>query len=228
MYESDGNAVILVLGGVRSGKSSYAQQLAEKSSRVTFVATAERRDDEEMHRKIERHRADRPAHWTTVEEPIVLGRVVRSSGDNSDVTKFHGIPGLRVAYAVANEAIARAINEDLPPWPITTLASCAVTSALADHPFAERTRLQNDLQRTRLSGGLDALGIHTYPSAANFLLLRLPDGASLERLWRHMIVEHHMVLRDCSNYEALPCRHLRAAEEKDKLVGALAHSLQFC
>jgi threonine-phosphate decarboxylase len=148
------------------------------------------------------------------------------------VTKFHGIPGLRVAYAVANEAMARELNEDLPPWPITTLASCAVTSALADHPFTERTRLHNDLQRTRLSGGLVALGIHTYPSAANFLLLRLPDGASAERLWRHMIVEHHMVLRDCSNYEALPCRHLRTAirteEENDKLVVGLAQSLQFC
>jgi threonine-phosphate decarboxylase len=145
------------------------------------------------------------------------------------VTKFHGIPGLRVAYAVANEAIVRALNEHLPPWPITTLASCAVISALADHSFAERTRLHNGGRRARLSGDLDALGIHTYPSAANFLLLRIPDGASAERLWRHMITEHHIVLRDCSNYETLPSRYLRTAirteEENDKLVGAVAQSL---
>ena len=148
------------------------------------------------------------------------------------VTKFHGIPGLRVAYAVADEAIARALNEHLPPWPITTLASCAVIAALADDPFAERTRVHNDGRRGRLNGDLDALGIHTYPSAANFLLLRLPDGTSIERLWKHMIAEHHMVLRDCSNYETLPSRHLRTAirtaEENDKLVGAVAQSLQFC
>jgi len=73
-----GNSVVLVLGGVRSGKSRYAQQLAEQVSRVTFVATAERRDDDEMQRKIERHRADRPEHWTTVEEPLALGDVIRS------------------------------------------------------------------------------------------------------------------------------------------------------
>ncbi len=148
------------------------------------------------------------------------------------VTKFHGIPGLRVAYAVANEAIARALNETLPPWPITTLASCAVESALADHPFAERTRLHNDRRRAHLRAGLDALGIHAYPSAANFLLLYLPEGISADRFWRHMIVEHHMVLRDCSNYEALPSRHLRMAvrtlEENDKLVGAVAQLLPFC
>ena len=82
MQKNQGNSVILVLGGVRSGKSRYAQQLAEHSSRVTFVATTERRDDEEMHRKIERHRADRPAHWTPVEEPIALGRVVQTREDN--------------------------------------------------------------------------------------------------------------------------------------------------
>jgi threonine-phosphate decarboxylase len=47
-----------------------------------------------------------------------------------------------------------------------------------------------------------------------------------------MIVEHHMVLRNCSNYDALPSRHLRIAvrteEENDKLVRAVAQSLVFC
>jgi adenosylcobinamide kinase/adenosylcobinamide-phosphate guanylyltransferase len=37
-----------------------------------------------MHRKIERHRADRPAHWATVEEPVALGRVVQTNKDNCD------------------------------------------------------------------------------------------------------------------------------------------------
>lgn len=85
MQKNQGSSVVLVLGGVRSGKSSYAQRLAERSRRVMFVATAERRDDEEMQQKIERHRSDRPAHWTTVEEPVALGRVVQASGDNCDV-----------------------------------------------------------------------------------------------------------------------------------------------
>ncbi|MCU1322711.1 MAG: Adenosylcobinamide-phosphate guanylyltransferase [Acidobacteriaceae bacterium] len=116
MQKNQDNAVILVLGGVRSGKSRYAQQLAERFGRVTFVATAERRDDEEMHRKIERHRADRPAHWTTVEEPIALGRVVQSSGDNSDailidcLTLFSA--NLMEAYG-SNEAGLGACVEDL-------------------------------------------------------------------------------------------------------------------
>jgi adenosylcobinamide kinase/adenosylcobinamide-phosphate guanylyltransferase len=78
------NSVVLVLGGVRSGKSRHAQQLAEKFSRVSFIATAERRDDEEMTRKIDLHRADRPVHWTTVEEPLALGQAIRASESESD------------------------------------------------------------------------------------------------------------------------------------------------
>src|ERR1700759_2687794 len=54
--------VTLVLGGVRSGKSRYAQQLGERMERVGFVATAQAGDDE-MQRKIERHQSSRPPHW---------------------------------------------------------------------------------------------------------------------------------------------------------------------
>ncbi len=72
-------SVTLVLGGVRSGKSRYAQRLTETHARVTFVATAENREDDgEMRERIARHQLDRPAGWTTVEEPLALGRVLRS------------------------------------------------------------------------------------------------------------------------------------------------------
>jgi adenosylcobinamide kinase / adenosylcobinamide-phosphate guanylyltransferase len=74
-------SVTLVLGGVRSGKSRYALQLAADVRHVTFVATAERREDEEMKRKIERHRAERPSHWATVEEPLDLANAIAAAGD---------------------------------------------------------------------------------------------------------------------------------------------------
>jgi adenosylcobinamide kinase/adenosylcobinamide-phosphate guanylyltransferase len=77
--------VTLVLGGVRSGKSRYAQQLAEYADNVLFVATAEVRDDSEMRAKIERHRSERPVHWKTVEEPIELARVLTDSFGDSQV-----------------------------------------------------------------------------------------------------------------------------------------------
>ena len=78
-------SVTLVLGGVRSGKSRLAQQIAEHAERVTFIATAERRDDHEMHAKIARHRSERPSGWITIEEPIQLAHAIREAGAESDV-----------------------------------------------------------------------------------------------------------------------------------------------
>jgi adenosylcobinamide kinase / adenosylcobinamide-phosphate guanylyltransferase len=75
MQETRQGSVTLVLGGVRSGKSRYAQQLAEQSRSVVFVATAKVTDDE-MRVKIERHRDDRPEEWLTVEEPLEVPRAL--------------------------------------------------------------------------------------------------------------------------------------------------------
>ncbi len=61
----------LILGGVRSGKSSYGQRLAASGERVIFVATAEV-GDQEMEARIEAHREARPPGWDTLEEPIDL------------------------------------------------------------------------------------------------------------------------------------------------------------
>jgi adenosylcobinamide kinase/adenosylcobinamide-phosphate guanylyltransferase len=84
MQENGQSSVTLVLGGVRSGKSRYAQQLAEQSQRVVFVATAKSSDDE-MRRKIERHREERPQEWLTVEEPLELPAVLAQYGEDCDV-----------------------------------------------------------------------------------------------------------------------------------------------
>ncbi len=78
MHHGSTRDMTLVLGGVRSGKSRYALQLAARAQRVTFLATAERREDEEMQRKIERHRAERPQYWNTIEEPLNLAGAIAS------------------------------------------------------------------------------------------------------------------------------------------------------
>ena len=72
-----GVRLTLVLGGVRAGKSSYAQRLAAGAERVLFVATAEA-GDPEMADRIKSHREDRPAGWDTLEEPVDLAAALPS------------------------------------------------------------------------------------------------------------------------------------------------------
>src|SRR5579884_44988 len=64
--------LVLILGGARSGKSSYAETLAARLAAggpVTYIATATERD-EEMRARIARHQAERPPNWTTLEAPL--------------------------------------------------------------------------------------------------------------------------------------------------------------
>lgn len=61
-------ALVVITGGARSGKSAVAAKLASTHTGPVIVAVAGRTDDDpEMTRRIERHRADRPAEWTTLE-----------------------------------------------------------------------------------------------------------------------------------------------------------------
>jgi adenosylcobinamide kinase/adenosylcobinamide-phosphate guanylyltransferase len=69
--------IVLILGGARSGKSTYAQHLAEKtSSKVLFVATAQPMD-EEMQKRIENHRNNRPVNWRTIETPRYIVQALK-------------------------------------------------------------------------------------------------------------------------------------------------------
>lgn len=68
----------LVIGGARSGKSALAEKRALDSGlRVVYVATAETRDAE-MARRIEHHRARRPADWGLVEAPLKLAAALET------------------------------------------------------------------------------------------------------------------------------------------------------
>jgi adenosyl cobinamide kinase/adenosyl cobinamide phosphate guanylyltransferase len=71
-----------LLGGARSGKSTLAMQIARRQSLpVTYVATAEPFDDD-LRDRVERHRAERPEHWTTIECPVELAAAVREVPDD--------------------------------------------------------------------------------------------------------------------------------------------------
>ena len=84
-YRPDRGRLILVTGGARSGKSTYAEwlaaQLAEPlGGRVTYIATSQVYD-EEMEQRVSAHQASRPGTWTTVECPVEVAAAVRAAAD---------------------------------------------------------------------------------------------------------------------------------------------------
>ena len=97
--------ITLVIGGVRSGKSRFAQSLARQlgGDDVLFVATAQGRDHE-MNRRIEMHRRDRPQAWRTIEHPLDVGQAVIGEYDSESVILVDCLT-LLVSNVVCDESI---------------------------------------------------------------------------------------------------------------------------
>jgi adenosylcobinamide kinase / adenosylcobinamide-phosphate guanylyltransferase len=77
--------LVLILGGARSGKSTFAERLATLPGKpVAFIATATA-EDEEMRLRIQRHRAARPAEWLTIEEPVDIASAITNAATRADV-----------------------------------------------------------------------------------------------------------------------------------------------
>ena len=74
----------LILGGARSGKSRYAESLCRDDEKVFYLATAPRDlSDAEMDARILRHKNDRPARWTTIEEPLDIAARIAETPTNA-------------------------------------------------------------------------------------------------------------------------------------------------
>lgn len=70
--------IILIIGGARSGKSTYALKLAHnKTGTTAFIATCEPKDTE-MKKRISLHRAARPKNWTTLEVPCNITQCLKN------------------------------------------------------------------------------------------------------------------------------------------------------
>jgi adenosylcobinamide kinase/adenosylcobinamide-phosphate guanylyltransferase len=101
---------ILITGGARAGKSSYAQKLASDiGGRVLFVATAEAKD-EDMRLRIEKHKKSRPLNWDTLESPSEVGKAIDEKAGEYSVVVIDCVTMLvsNIMLAAADEASAEA------------------------------------------------------------------------------------------------------------------------
>ena len=74
----------LILGGVRSGKSEFAEKLASELNKPTLYVATGLPTDAEMEQRIRRHQQARPKHWDTVEETIDLAGCLESALSNDE------------------------------------------------------------------------------------------------------------------------------------------------
>ena len=93
-------------------------------------------------------------------------------------SKAYGIAGLRAGALVSAPATLAPIARVIPPYSLNAWAAAALPAAIADHEYRAWYLEQAAASRALLAAACDRLGLQTWPSAANFLLVRVGDRAS--------------------------------------------------
>jgi threonine-phosphate decarboxylase len=145
------------------------------------------------------------------------------------LTKFYGIPGLRLGFLGAAPEMVRRVADLQVPWSVSTVAQAAGVYCLGAAGWEETTLTYVDRHRTELSQGLTALpGLTPLPSAANYLLVRLDPPAPPARELYEKLAMRGLLVRHCGSF-GLGERYIRVAvrrpEENARLLGALTEIL---
>jgi threonine-phosphate decarboxylase len=142
-------------------------------------------------------------------------------------TKFFGIPGIRLGYLLGAPELLGRLAQVQEPWSVSTLAQAAGRACLADAAYAAESRAAVQREREHLFRGLAGLpGLKPFPSAVNYLLVKLTRPGATAAELRQQLLPHHLVIRDASNFRGLDARFFRIAvrgrEDNDRLLKALA------
>lgn len=140
------------------------------------------------------------------------------------MTKKYCIPGLRLGYVTASAEVVDVLRRQCRPWAVNALAIEAglwLTEhqpRLLDMPayLAEAQRLRNALNAIP--------GVNAHETQTNFMLCTIENRTAAE-LKEYLAREHHLLIRDASNFKGLTPHHFRVAAqtpaENDALVDAI-------
>jgi len=125
-------------------------------------------------------------------------------------TKFYGMPGLRVGYAITDTGTAQRLRNGQEPWTVDIPSERAAIAALNDWGYATKTRRSIARERDRLLSGLRLIrGVEPFPSPANYIFLKLTEIDS--QLLTDRLGRRGLLVRDCSSFPGLDNRYVRIA-----------------
>ena len=127
------------------------------------------------------------------------------------MTKFFGIPGLRLGYAISNATIAERLDSRGGPWSVNSLALAAGAAALQDVRHNQKTlEFIHEERRTLFEGLALFPQFRLYPSNANYMLVEIKEGMTSREL-RERLQPHRILIRDCASFMGLSGRFFRIA-----------------
>ncbi|HRF56368.1 MAG TPA: aminotransferase class I/II-fold pyridoxal phosphate-dependent enzyme [Campylobacterales bacterium] len=137
------------------------------------------------------------------------------------LTKYYGAAGVRVGFVASSAKNIAALKSREPLWKLSSFDAYYMATALNDNSFDARSKEQNDANRELLRKTLESSGLfeHIFEGKANYLCARL-SGLSIAAL-QEILAREKMLIRDCSNFDALGSGYARFAVRGEADILAL-------
>jgi len=147
------------------------------------------------------------------------------------VTKFYGMPGIRLGYGIATESLIDTLQTARQPWSINSLAGYVTLAAFKDTEFIENTKRTIAKERARFAKMLSEVGgFHVFPSETNFLLVKILNSKFTSTMLKEQMSKEGILIRDCSTFVGLDDSYfrvtVRAFRENLKFVKTLKNVLK--
>ncbi len=128
------------------------------------------------------------------------------------LTKFFGIPGLRLGVLMAGEPIFKKIEDAKDPWNVNSLAQIAAVASLADKEYMAQTRQLIWLERDFLHRAISLIpGLKAFIGEANFLLVKIQSSTISSTQLAAQTAKQGVLVRDCANFNGLNNKYIRVA-----------------
>ncbi len=129
------------------------------------------------------------------------GAALVNEGTNTVVfhtlSKIYGLPALRLGWAFGPAAIIDILNRIRSPFNVNTPAMMAGIAALHDQAYVSEMRKKNEVERSRVTTAITALGYEVVPSHTNFILVKF--GAQVGAVNAHL-AKHGLIVREVGGY----------------------------
>lgn len=159
-----------------------------------------------------------------------LKRLLASSPDLviiRSLTKFYGLPGLRIGYILSSARHAEAIRRFVPPWSVNTLAQAAGAYCVHQEEYRRETLEVVERERRNISDRLSEMpGLRVFPGEANYLLVELDRRLPSAEVLKQDLFDSGLVLiRNCGSFEGLDEWYFRVAvrlpQQNEMMIGGI-------
>lgn len=141
------------------------------------------------------------------------------------LTKYYGLPGLRIGYLLGNEEIVHLLALQQEPWSVNVPAQRVALACLGDESFKLRTDGWLQDQRRFMLKGLSRIPrLRPYPAQGNFILVRC-DGSFVPQV-RPFLLKRKILIRACDSFLGLGDNFFRVAVRLRDENRRLLHSLE--